>query len=299
VSGTSSPTTRCVAWTVVLSLACGAPALPRRKTEEPTIRQAASEAETAPGGRGASETADQKASPTRNDLEDGSPKKKSGEGSLLKPFLLGAGVGGLAAGGLLVARGPGSGKAPVAGTITTSTRTPLMSATVVQFDVQGAHDLDGDALTYSWDFGDGTKGDGRPITHRFDVPGAATVQVVLTVSDGTHAVATEPMTITITSLTGMWAGASARGRLTLDLRQVGWEVGGTVQTDWASGRIASGSVGATREVRLLVPLPWPPAWSWSQSEGFDLSIVGTVDESCNLLPVSTTYHGDVVLTRQR
>jgi len=44
-------------------------------------------------------------------------------------------------------------------------------------------DIDGDALTYSWDFGDGTAGTGEMVYHRFLKDGS--YDVVLTVSDGT------------------------------------------------------------------------------------------------------------------
>ena len=50
------------------------------------------------------------------------------------------------------------------------------------FDASGSYDLDGDNLTYSWDFGDGHTGTGVAPVHQY--ASAAPVAVKLTVSDG-------------------------------------------------------------------------------------------------------------------
>jgi PKD repeat protein len=52
----------------------------------------------------------------------------------------------------------------------------------VQFNGSGSSDPDGDALTYSWDFGDGTTGTGVNPIHTYTAAGA--YNVMLTVSDG-------------------------------------------------------------------------------------------------------------------
>lgn len=50
------------------------------------------------------------------------------------------------------------------------------------FDASGSYDLDGDQLSYSWDFGDGQTGTGISPVHRYAA--ATPVTVTLTVSDG-------------------------------------------------------------------------------------------------------------------
>lgn len=55
--------------------------------------------------------------------------------------------------------------------------------TLVQFDGSGSTDPDDDPLTYVWDFGDGTMGDGAMPTHTYTSAGI--FDVVLVVNDGT------------------------------------------------------------------------------------------------------------------
>jgi hypothetical protein len=64
----------------------------------------------------------------------------------------------------------------------------------VQFDASGSHDLDGDPLTYTWDFGDGTTGSGLQPTHVYTATGVYTATV--SVSDGS-AVTTASETVTV------------------------------------------------------------------------------------------------------
>jgi len=53
---------------------------------------------------------------------------------------------------------------------------------VIVFDGSGSYDLDGDFLTYSWDFGDGSSGDGISPSHSYSAGGIYTVELI--VSDG-------------------------------------------------------------------------------------------------------------------
>ncbi|WP_025742139.1 PKD domain-containing protein [Aquimarina pacifica] len=69
--------------------------------------------------------------------------------------------------------------APLA--ILTSSSTSGEAPFAIDFDSSESSDPNGDALVYTWDFGDGTTGGGSSVSHTF---GAGTFQVVLTVSDG-------------------------------------------------------------------------------------------------------------------
>ncbi|MFA0963419.1 glycosyl hydrolase [Roseivirga sp. BDSF3-8] len=77
---------------------------------------------------------------------------------------------------------PVSGGAPVA----SLSATPLtgQSPLVVSFDAGGSTDPDGDVLSYSWNFGDGTSGSGAAVQHTYASSG--TYNTTVTVSDGTY-----------------------------------------------------------------------------------------------------------------
>lgn len=55
-------------------------------------------------------------------------------------------------------------------------------AMMMSFDGSGSHDPNGKALTYEWDFGDGSTGTGMRVSHEYAKPG--TYKVTLSVSNG-------------------------------------------------------------------------------------------------------------------
>lgn len=82
-------------------------------------------------------------------------------------------------------------RAPVAAAIGNPTNGP--APLNVAFDATGSSDPDGDALTFSWNFGDGTTGTGATPTHTYAQAG--TYNAVVTVSDGRGGSATATVRI--------------------------------------------------------------------------------------------------------
>jgi PKD repeat protein len=97
--------------------------------------------------------------------------------------------------------------APTA-TFTFSPGSPvLMGATVVQFSANGA-DPNGDPITFTWNFGDGSTGSGQNVAHVFQTAGS--LSVVLTAADSRGAQTTTQNPIVVRSLTGRWLDADPR-----------------------------------------------------------------------------------------
>jgi hypothetical protein len=79
-------------------------------------------------------------------------------------------------------------------------------AGITQFNVSSsATDADGDALTHSWDFGDGATRTGATLAYTFGATSGAK-QVRLSVSDGKGGTVTEMRPVTVGNLTGDWSG---------------------------------------------------------------------------------------------
>ena len=55
---------------------------------------------------------------------------------------------------------------------------------IVEVNASGSLDPDGDAMTYAWDFGDGTFGAGLTATHTYVVSGQYTIRLIATDSQG-------------------------------------------------------------------------------------------------------------------
>ncbi len=55
----------------------------------------------------------------------------------------------------------------------------------VSFDTSGTNDPDGDDLTYAWDFGDGTSGQGANVTHAYGLGGNYSVRLTVDDNKGT------------------------------------------------------------------------------------------------------------------
>jgi PKD repeat protein len=77
----------------------------------------------------------------------------------------------------------------------------LAGGTHVTFSASGS-DPDGDPLTYTWDFGDGTTDQGATLFHTFYDEGQ--FKVTLTVSDGRGGTATDSVFLTARKIAGNW-----------------------------------------------------------------------------------------------
>lgn len=96
----------------------------------------------------------------------------------------------------------------------------------VQLDASGSSDGDGDALTYLWDFGNGSRGSGATASATYGTPGTYTV--TLTVMDPYGATDTTPRTVTVTDPTPPVITPIVQGSVGGD----GWHAG-DVDVSWS------------------------------------------------------------------
>ncbi|HLX62274.1 MAG TPA: MBG domain-containing protein [Planctomycetota bacterium] len=96
----------------------------------------------------------------------------------------------------LTVLGSGSNHAPVMASPPAALVDPLYTGVATKFFGQ-ASDIDGDALDYTWDFGDGTTGVGASVSKAFDAAGI--YSVTLTVTDG-QANVSETLVMLVTDL---------------------------------------------------------------------------------------------------
>ena len=74
--------------------------------------------------------------------------------------------------------------------------THSVSELVVSFDASGSSDSDGSIASYQWDFGDGSNGTGKTVSHTYVAAGSYTV--ALTITDDKGATATQRTSISVT-----------------------------------------------------------------------------------------------------
>ena len=96
-------------------------------------------------------------------------------------------------------------KPPVAAFGINLTGTGMAGLTSFAFDGSASSDPDGDGLTYSWDYGDGTTGMGVTTNHIYASDGTFTV--TLTVSDGKEQAMTTGSVSVNRDLSGTWTGS--------------------------------------------------------------------------------------------
>ncbi len=96
---------------------------------------------------------------------------------------------------ITVSGGSSVNSPPVA--VIAATSTVGDSPLSVTFDGSRSSDPDDDALTYSWNFGDGGSNSGSASSATHIYTNAGTYQATLTVSDGTHQVTTKPVPVLV------------------------------------------------------------------------------------------------------
>lgn len=79
----------------------------------------------------------------------------------------------------------------------TPSATTVTAGSALSFDGSGSTDPDGDALAFSWSFGDSTRGASAKLAHIF--PSAGTFEVTLIIDDGRGGVSNSTKTITVTA----------------------------------------------------------------------------------------------------
>jgi hypothetical protein len=168
--------------------------------------------------------------------------------------------------------------APSIGSVSVAPQSGLQGATDITFSVAGANDPEGDPLTYTWEFGDGSTGSGATVTHKYATAG--TFSATVTVGDGQHTVSARG-SVSIVSLTGTWRGNNAAYTVTIthagSVLMVVWDdVAGGLSRRWSG----SGSVTAPRNMSAaLNPV---------LNAGSPISLTGTLDATGNILSGSVT-----------
>ncbi len=204
--------------------------------------------------------------------------KGGGGGGGKKIALIAVGLAAVGGGAFLVLKGKNN--PPVGGSVAVSpSGTGLAGATSFTFTLQGASDPDGDALKYTWDFGDGGTSSEMSPTHVYGRSGTFTVSA--TVSDGKLSAAAASATVRVGDLTGRWRMTPYNAYPWVDeyltIQQNGVNLSGTAEL----GGALTGTVSASREVNI----------SFQDSTPHTVTLRGVVDPNLTTIPVTFTHLG--------
>jgi hypothetical protein len=125
----------------------------------------------------------------------------------------------------VVASDPG----PLITSAASATPNPVSINGAVAFAV-AANDADGDALTYSWNFGDGATGSGASTTHVYSSVG--TYNAIVNVSDGHNKSATSNVAVVVNSATNLTITAAPTSVLPGASVTASWNGANPTAKDW-------------------------------------------------------------------
>ncbi len=97
----------------------------------------------------------------------------------------------------VIGTGGGAGNNPPSARFTVTPKSYGDSPLTVTFDASLSTDVDGRIVAYAWDFGDGTTGSGKILSHTFTAAATADFTVTLTVTDDRGASASTSAVITV------------------------------------------------------------------------------------------------------
>ncbi len=203
-------------------------------------------------------------------ISSGAPSSKK------KWLYLGAAGGGAMATAVVLAT---RNSAPIIGTVSASPPTGLQAATPIAFSAAGVSDPDGDSLTYSWNFGDGSTSNEQAPRHVYNSSGTFSVQC--TISDGNEHSANGSASVTVRSLSGTWRGVLDNVQETLVITQSGAAVEGTfVDEVYGSGRMNGFLSTSSPLVRITVLQPGVNPFTYTADPNAEITVLtGVVNGS--------------------
>jgi hypothetical protein len=125
-----------------------------------------------------------------------------------------------------------------------------ISSLVTHAFTSSASDPDGDSITYSWDFGNGTQASGASASVTYNNANTVTYQATLTVADSRGLSVMTTVPVTSVTIAGSWSGEILPGvPLTASMTQF---VGGLITGTWdVPGSGIGGEIGPTGEPGMI------------------------------------------------